>query len=255
MQPDISKLENFLEFAHSLADTSGDILRKSFEKPISMEQKADSSPVTQIDKAVEVSIIKLIKDEYPDFGIVGEEFGNINETAKYKWVIDPIDGTKSFIAGYPLFTTLIALLDGGKPVLGIIDQPILQKRFSAISGQNIKPNNNSKKLNEAVVATTSTHHFSYSEAQKFEVLRKSCATTILGGDAYAYAMLTTGRIDIVVDAGMKPYDFCALAPIIEASGGVITDWNGNPLSLNSDGTVVACASKELHAAVTELLHQ
>jgi inositol-phosphate phosphatase/L-galactose 1-phosphate phosphatase/histidinol-phosphatase len=256
-------LENYkelLEFAGKLADTSGSILRKGFQGVLNIETKADSSPVTQLDKDVEKSLRYMIEEAYPEHGIIGEEFGNIRESSPYQWIIDPIDGTKAFIAGYLTFTTLVALLHNGKPVIGIIDQPILQQRWAAISGQKTLYNGtplpliaNKKSLEEANIATTSTGYFTDQQAIKLKQLKDNGANIILGGDAYAYAMLASGRVDIVLDVAMKPYDYCALVPIIEGAGGVITDWSGKPLNLLSDGSVIAAASKELHKACLAIL--
>ncbi len=250
----------YLNFANILADASGEILRKGFKTPVNIEQKTDSSPVTQLDIAVEKCLRDLIEKQFPDHGIIGEELGNIRENSEYIWVIDPIDGTRSFIAGYPIFTTLIALLRNGKPILGVIDQPILHERWTAISGKKTLYNNsilskltNTHTLAQASIATTSTSYFLGSQAEKFANLRKIVSNTVFGGDGYAYAMLASGRLDIVLDTGMKPYDFCALSPIIEGVGGKITDWAGNPLTLRSDGSAIAAASIELHAEILKNL--
>jgi len=258
-------LENYGElqvFADKLADASGDILRKGFHGALNIETKADSTPVTQIDREVESRLKAMIEQVYPSHGIIGEEFGNTHGNSPYQWVIDPIDGTKAFIAGYLTFTTLIALLHNGKPIIGIIDQPILKQRWAAISGQQTLLNStplpllsNKKTLKQASIATTSTGYFSDGQAEKIKKLKENCANLILGGDAYAYAMLASGKLDIVIDVAMKPYDYCALAPVIEGVGGVITDWSGKPLSLHSDGSVISAASKELHVACLEILNR
>lgn len=252
----------YLDFANKLADASGKILCRSFKAPVNITQKADLTPVTQADTEVEGQIRSLIEEKFPEHGIIGEEFGNIRPDSPYQWVIDPIDGTKSFIAGYPVFTTLIALLHHGKPVLGLIDQPVLSERWAAIINQPTLYNNahlpalpGRNILALSNIATTSSNYFTGAQAGKFARLQASCANKISGGDGYAYAMLASGRLDIVVDAGMKPYDFCALAPIIEGVGGIISDWQGQPLSLLSDGTVLAAASLELHAQALALLNK
>ena len=251
---------SYFDFANLLADASAEILRAGFKTKLNVEQKADSSPVTQIDIEVEKRIRSLIEVEFPEHGIIGEEFGNIREDSPYQWVIDPIDGTKSFIAGETTFTTLIALLHNGKPIIGLIDQPVLRERWAAISGQttlyNNKPLailNNKNTLEKATISTTSIGYFTTGQEKKFAKLRNVAANTSLGGDAYAYAILASGKLDIVVDAGMKPYDFCALPPIIEGVGGIISDWAGKPLTLSSDGSVIACANKELHRQTLEFL--
>ena len=253
---------SYFDFANLLADASGEILRTGFKTNFNVEQKADLSPVTQIDTQVERRIRSLIEAEFPEHGIVGEEFGNIRAESPYQWVIDPIDGTKSFIAGNTTFTTLIALLHDEKPIIGLIDQPILRERWAAISGQKTLYNNEklppligNKKLAQATLSTTSTNYFSDAQANKFTSLKNSVANISLGGDAYAYAMLASGKLDVVIDAGMKPYDYCALPPIIEGVGGIITDWARKPLTLSSDGSVVACASKELFEEALLILNK
>ena len=252
--------KEYLDFANILAEASGAILYNHFKTPFSIAQKTDLSPVTQIDIEVETRIRSMIAGRYPDHGIVGEELGNIREDAQYIWVIDPIDGTKSFIAGYPIFVTLISLLHNGKPIIGVVNQPILRERWAAISGQPtlcnnsaLRPLKNNHTLAQSTIATTSTDYFTPDQAAKFAKLKGSAMGSILGGDGYAYAMLVSGMLDIVLDAGMKPYDFCALAPIIEGVGGKITDWAGNPLTLSSDGSVIAAANAELHVEALRFL--
>jgi inositol-phosphate phosphatase/L-galactose 1-phosphate phosphatase/histidinol-phosphatase len=249
----------YIALAHRLADSAGSILRRIYRMPLAIEIKKDASPVTAADRSVETAMRDLITAQYPEHGIVGEEFGNVNPQAELQWVLDPIDGTRSFIAGYPLFTTLIALTHKGAPILGVIDQPVLGERWVGAGGiatlfngkttqtrRCIKPEN-------AVLATTSTDYFTPRQAQSFGTLRRQCGSSVPGGDAYAYAMLAGGQIDIVVDAGMKPYDYCCLKPVIEGAGGIITDWNGRPLTLSSDGSVLAAATGELHKAALAVL--
>lgn len=250
----------YLEFANMLANASGEILKKAFKGPLSVETKADSSPVTQVDKEVEEKIRALIKDKFPEHKIIGEEYGVTADKSDYQWVIDPIDGTKSFISGSKSFTTLIAMLHHGKPVIGVIDQPIKRERWSAMVGQITLLNDvplarlkNEKSMEQAYMATTSMEYFSTEQEAKFTKLRAKTASSILGGDAYAYAMLASGKLDIVLDVAMKPYDYCALPAVIEGAGGIITDWSGKPLGLNSDGSVIAASSKELHSKCLEIL--
>jgi inositol-phosphate phosphatase/L-galactose 1-phosphate phosphatase/histidinol-phosphatase len=263
MQPHI--YDNFITFANKLADASSSLLRELFQNgtdSINAEQKADQSPVTEADRAVEQLLRERIEQNFPNHGIVGEEFGNLHETAEYKWVIDPIDGTKSFIAGYPIFTTLIAILHNDIPILGIIDQPILRERWLGMlgkgtffNGAELRNLKNEKPLAKANIATTSTPYFSAIEAEFFKNLSARCNSTILGGDAYAYAMLASSRIDAVIDCGMKPYDFCALAPIVAGVGGVISDFAGNPVTLHSNGKIIASANAGLHKEILENLNK
>ena len=245
--------DRMLALAHLMADSAGDILRHYFRTPVVIDSKDDASPVTRADREAEAAMRKLIEGHFPEHGIVGEEHGNLRPGAEYQWVLDPIDGTRGFIGGYPLFTTLIALLHKNVPVLGIINQPISMERWASVKGEQSLLNfkavsvRDCRELGKAVLATTSVDYFTAPQAEKFTGLRKCCANTILGGDAYAYAMLASGNIDVVVDAGTKPYDFCALVPVVEGAGGMITDWQGKPLGLTSDGTVLAAATAELHA--------
>lgn len=245
---------NIIALAHKMADAAGEILRQAYRKPITVDQKSDASPVTLADREVEAAMRALIESHYPEHGIIGEEYGNVRENSPYQWVLDPIDGTRSFIAGYPLFTTLIALAYEGVPLLGLIDQPILKERWIGVSGVNTALATNTKTmLSQALLNTTSTDYFTAEQANLFKNLKAKCANTALGGDAYAYAMLANGRIDIIVDGGMKPYDFCALKPVIESMGGVITDWTGKPLTTMSDGSVLAAANSDLHKSALAFL--
>jgi histidinol phosphatase-like enzyme (inositol monophosphatase family) len=190
---------------------------------------------------------KLIETEFPADGIIGEEYGTRNEGAGRQWVLDPIDGTTSFIAGRPIFGTLIALLQDGWPVLGIIDQPIAGERWVGRIGQptlfNGKPAaaRPLKELSDAVLATTSPHLFTNEEADAFMSVAKQVAEKkiIYGGDCYNYGLVASGHIDVVIEAGLKLYDYAALVPVVEGAGGMMADWQGNPLDAGSDGTVIA----------------
>ena len=251
--------ENIIALAHRMADAAGDILRRAARSPLRIDMKADASPVTEIDREVETALRQLIEHNYPQHGIVGEEYDDVRPEAAYQWVLDPIDGTRSFIAGYHTFATLIALIKNGTPVLGVIDQPVLRERWIGIIGESTRFNGQAihihkpTKLKQAIVATTSTAYFTPHQAELFTRLRQSCSDGVLGGDAYAYAMLAMNRLDLVVDAGMKPYDFCALIPVIQGAGGIITDWSGQTLSLSSDGTVIAAANRDLHTQALSML--
>lgn len=248
-----------IAFALRLSEVAGDILRKRFRQPIMVDRKADLSPVTLADREVEDTLRRMIEDTFPAHGIIGEEFGDIRDEASYQWVIDPIDGTRSFLGGYPLFTTLISVVRDKQPQLGIIHQPILRERWFSLKGGTATLNDKPaivrgcKSLADAVVATTSVDYFTPAQGEAFQHLKKHCAHTVLGGDAYAYAMLACGQMDVVVDAGLKPFDYCALAPIIEGAGGVMTDWQGKKITLGCDGRVLACANATLHAEALALL--
>ncbi len=251
---------DMLFFAHRLADAAAEVLRHYFRVPISVEAKADASPVTQADREAEAAMRALIMREYPAHGIYGEEGEHLNPHAALQWVLDPIDGTRSFIAGYVNFTTLISLTEHGVPILGIIDQPILRERWVGIKGEpstfNGLPTRTSPlpSLDKATLATTSLDYFTSEQRISFENTRAHAASTLYGGDAYAYAMLASGHIGCVVDAGLKSYDFCALAPVITGAGGIITDWSGKALTLDAKGDVAAASNPAMHAALLNHLH-
>lgn len=255
-------IDEYLTFAHELADAAGAVLRARFRQPLTTERKSDHSPVTDADREVEAAMRALIHVRYPTHGIFGEEDERVNPEASLQWVLDPIDGTRAFVAGYPLFTTLIALTQNNVPVLGIIDQPVLRERWSGakdkptlFNGKPITLSGNKTQLAQATVATTSAPYFTPPQGASFARLSRVCATTILGGDAYAYGMLASGQLGAVVDAAMKPYDFCALCPVIQGAGGTITDWSGAPVSLESGGDVVASANAMLHEEILSHLKQ
>jgi histidinol phosphatase-like enzyme (inositol monophosphatase family) len=239
--------DNDLALALRLADLAGAAIRPLFRGQWSEEKKADRSFVTEADRAAEAAMRRLIEAEFPRDGIIGEEYGTRNETSGRQWVLDPIDGTTSFIAGRPIFGTLIALLQDGWPVLGIIDQPISGERWVGRIGQptlfngapaQAKP---LKELGDAVLATTSPHLFTTEEADAFMSVAKQVAEKkiIYGGDCYNYGLVASGHIDVVIEAGLKLYDYAALVPVVEGAGGIMADWQGNPLDAGSDGTVIA----------------
>jgi len=236
-----------LALALHLADAAGAAIRPLFRGQWSEERKADRSWVTEADRAAEAAMRRLIEAEFPRDGIIGEEYGTRNESAGRQWVLDPIDGTTSFIAGRPIFGTLIALLQDGWPVLGIIDQPISGERWVGRIGQptqfNGKPAQTRplKELGDAVLATTSPHLFTNLEADAFMSVAKSVAEKkiVFGGDCYNYGLVASGHVDIVIEAGLKLHDYAALVPVVEGAGGMMSDWQGNPLDAGSDGTVIA----------------
>jgi histidinol phosphatase-like enzyme (inositol monophosphatase family) len=236
-----------LALALRLADLAGAAIRPLFRGQWSEEKKADRSFVTEADRAAEAAMRRLIEAEFSADGIIGEEYGTRNEGAGRQWVLDPIDGTTSFIAGRPIFGTLIALLQDGWPVLGIIDQPIAGERWVGRIGEptlfNGKPAQARplKELGDAVLATTSPHLFTNEEADAFMSVAKQVAEKkiVFGGDCYNYGLVASGHVDVVIEAGLKLYDYAALVPVVEGAGGMMADWQGNPLDAGSDGTVIA----------------
>ena len=242
-----ARTDRDLALALRLADLAGEAIRPLFRGQWSEERKADRSFVTEADRAAEAAMRAAIEAEFPADGIIGEEYGTRNDSAGRQWVLDPIDGTTSFIAGRPIFGTLIALLQDGWPVLGIIDQPISGERWVGRIGQptlfNGKPVTTKplKDLADAVLATTSPHLFTNEEADAFMSVAKQVAEKkiVFGGDCYNYGLVASGHIDVVIEAGLKLYDYAALVPVVEGAGGMMADWQGNPLDAGSDGTVIA----------------
>jgi inositol-phosphate phosphatase/L-galactose 1-phosphate phosphatase/histidinol-phosphatase len=251
--------QEFIDFAEKLADAARPILRRHFRTPIAVDTKADNSPVTIADRDAETAMRALIAEIYPDHGILGEEFGSENPGAEFVWVLDPIDGTRSFITGRPIFGTLIALVRSGIPVLGIIDQAILDERWVGAAGRNTLFNDAPihtrpcPDLGAAVLSTTSPDLFSASEAAAFRRLAARTDTVMYGGDCYGYALLASGFTDLVVEAGLKPYDFCALVPVITGAGGVVTDWLGNQITIESKGDILAVGDPEILTKALTLL--
>ncbi|CAA3002715.1 bifunctional phosphatase IMPL2, chloroplastic [Olea europaea subsp. europaea] len=239
-------LDRFVDVGNKLADAAGEVIRKYFRKSFDILDKEDLSPVTIADQAAEESMVKILEENFPSHAIFGEESGwRCKENfTDYVWVLDPIDGTKSFITGKPLFGTLIALLHKGRPILGIIDQPVLRERWIGISGRRTTLNGQEistrscPQLSKAYLYTTSPHLFSGDAEVAFARVRNKVKVPLYGCDCYAYALLASGYVDLVIESGLKPYDFLSLIPVIEGSGGVITDWRGHQLhweaSSNSD---------------------
>ena len=236
-----------IALSRRLADAAGDAIRPLYRGEWSHEQKTDRSFVTEADQAAEAAMRALIEREFPGDGIIGEEYGNRNPGAGRQWVLDPIDGTTSFIAGRPIFGTLIALLQDGWPVLGVIDQPILRERWLGVTGEGTTLNGKPvraalcSELSGAVLATTTPHQFSGQQVEPFMQLSGAVAERkiIWGGDCYNYALLASGHVDVVCEAGLKLHDFAALVPVVEGAGGTMCDWNGEPLNAESEGLVLA----------------
>ncbi len=237
-----------IQFAHRLADAAGDAIRPFFRDHGDVEAKGDNSPVTQADRAAELAMRELIRAIYPDHGIFGEELGVQHAESPYVWVLDPIDGTRNFIAGGTQWGTLIALCENGVPILGVLDQPISNERWVGVRGHRTTLNGrdihsrNCPALKEAVISTT---FCAAPDMPRFETLANHCANRINGGDCYAYGMLARGERDIVCDTALKPYDILALVPIIEGAGGKITGWDGAPITLSHYAQAIAVGDPHL----------
>lgn len=252
-------LEDFIACAHTLADKSADVIRGYFRQNAALDVKEDASPVTIADREAEKVMRAYLEEHYPEHGIIGEEFGTKNPDAEYCWVLDPIDGTKSFMIGRPIFGTLIGLAHQGKPILGVINQPIASERWVGALGYgaffNDSPihTNPDKALPQAMLATTAHDLLESDEQKQFAKLTEKVQYTNYGGDCYNYGLVASGWVDVVVESGLKVHDFCALAPIVLAAGGCFTDWEGKAITVESEGRVVASGNEVLHQSVLSTL--
>jgi inositol-phosphate phosphatase / L-galactose 1-phosphate phosphatase / histidinol-phosphatase len=236
-----------IALAQRLADAAGAAIRPHFRSGLGSERKGDATPVTLADREAEQAMRRILTAEAGRDGVIGEEFGSEAGTSGRTWVLDPIDGTAGFLAGRPLFGTLIALLVDGFPVLGLIDQPILGERWVGAAGRPTTLNGREVRcrlcpaLAEATIATTGPHYFDDHDGEHFMGLaaRTDHKRMVMGGDCYNYAMLATGQLDVVCEAGLKLHDWAALVPVVEGAGGTMCDWAGEPLREGSDGHVLA----------------
>ncbi|HEX9781525.1 MAG TPA: histidinol-phosphatase [Opitutaceae bacterium] len=253
------QLDEYRAFLGELTEASARVIKPLFgDHGLVVEMKADESPVTAADRGAEKALRELIRQRHPQHGIVGEEFGSERADAEFVWILDPIDGTKSFAAACPLFGTLIALLHHGTPILGAIHQPILDQLLigddhsTTMNGRPVRCRPTTR-IDEATFLTTDwVIPASYQNGPAFDALAARVRVARTWGDCYGYLLVATGWADIMCDAIMNPWDLAALIPIIRGAGGVITDWQGgDPENATS---IVACATPELHASVIAALN-
>lgn len=248
--------EEFLCFAEKLADASGEILLAMAKEAPEVDLKSDASFVTTTDKAVEQKLRELILKTYPSHGILGEEFGNVNIDAEFVWVLDPIDGTAAFIAGIPVYGTLISLAWKGKPFVGIINHPVTSDRWVGVSGRFAKHNGKPIKVRacsgfeDAYTTCSNPDYMTVEQLTQFKKLQKRAQYVQYGGACFAFGILASGRTDIAIDAGLKAFDVYACAAVIQGAGGYMTDWKGNDLTFGMDGTIIATGD---HARLEELI--
>jgi myo-inositol-1(or 4)-monophosphatase len=255
--PDIA---SFIAAAEAAADVAAAVVRPFFRAGLAAAVKTDMSPVTIADRSAELAMRGVLSQRFPEHTVSGEEFGALNPGQRYRWVLDPIDGTRAFITGRPQFGTLIALLDGDTPILGIIDQPITRERWIGAVGRRTVFQGEFGRagcrpcgaLSEAELSCTSPEIFA-GDTPRWQNLSKAVRRITYGGDCYAYGLVALGQLDIVAEATMQVWDWSALVPIISGAGGSITDWNGAPLRPDGDGRVLALGDAGLLAqAVTAL---
>jgi myo-inositol-1(or 4)-monophosphatase len=254
---------DFSVFVDELATVSGEAILPFFRTSMGVEDKGPEKrfdPVTQADRAAELAIRALIKRDFPEHGIVGEEYGNERAEAEYVWVLDPIDGTKSFISGMPAWGTLIALTHFGTPVFGMMHQPFIGERFSGDgAGANYRGPAGARPLmvrpcaalSDAILFTTSPTLMAPDDRKAFGRVENAVKLSRYGGDCYAYCMLAAGHVDLVIETGLKAHDIVALIPIVAGAGGVITSWDGG--AATKGGRIIAAGDKRVHAAAMELL--
>lgn len=250
-------------FMEKLAQLSGEAILPFFRTQLSVVDKGTGGfdPVTEADRAAETVIRRHIRQIFPAHGILGEEFEAENPDAEYLWVIDPIDGTRAFICGLPVWGTLIGLMRGGNPVMGLMHQPYTGETFIGDGGQaQVKGPRGARPLHTracldlgvAHLMTTDPRLFQGAEQAAYLRIENEVRLTRYGADCYAYAMLASGQVDLVIESGLKPYDIVALIPIIEGAGGVVTDWKGG--TAKHGGQILAAATPELHRAAIEKLN-
>jgi len=249
-----------LALAERLADAAGVIIRGYFRQKIAVDDKSDLTPVTIADREAEAAMRRLIEERFPTHGIIGEEHGRLRPDAEHVWVLDPIDGTKSFITGRPLFGTLIALCRAGRPILGVVDHPALNERWVGASGHPTRHNGAVVKtrtcpsLDRAALFASSPHMFEDGHGDAgFTRVRRGAKLVQYGSDCYHYGLVASGHGDLAIEARMAIYDYLAAVPVVEGAGGRVTDWQGAPLTLASGDRVLAAGDPALHRQALALL--
>ncbi len=249
----------FIDAAYRMADASGELIRADGQKSFHVEKKGDGSPVTSVDQATEDRIREIITAAYPNHGIIGEEHDDVAPDSEFVWVLDPIDGTLPFLAGIPVFGTLIALLHNNTPVLGVIDMPMTGDRWIGCAGMPTVRNGDPVRtracasLSDAMMSTSNPDFYDATNVSALEQMQERVNWTVYGGSCMAYAQLASGRIDVGMDVQFDVYDYMALVPVIQGAGGVITDWKGNALDLQSGDRFVAAGDQRVHEQALEIL--
>jgi histidinol phosphatase-like enzyme (inositol monophosphatase family) len=258
-----AEMDRLIAAAEAAADVAGAVVRPFFRTGLGADQKADRSPVTIADRTAEQAMRAVLTERFPEHGVLGEEFGIDRPQARLRWVLDPIDGTRAFITGRPTFGTLVALLDGDRPILGVIDQPVTRERWIGAAGRRTRFSGPlggrigcraCALLADAELSCTSPEMMLGDAMPRWQRLAAAVRRNYWGGDCYAYGLLALGQIDVVAERDMKLWDWAALVPVVEGAGGRVTDWSGAPLRPDSDGTVLAVGDQVLLVPVVELLN-
>ena len=253
-------MDGYVAAALAAVDAAGAVIRPWFRAGLGADLKGDASPVTVADRAAEQAMRAVLAGRYPDHGILGEEFGLDRSDARLRWVLDPIDGTRAFITGRPVFGTLVALLEDGVPIVGVIDQCVTGERWVGVRGRRTifmggagVVGCRTVALADAELSCTAPEIFSAAQAVRWQRLAGAVRRITWGGDCYAYGLLALGCVDVVAEAGLKVWDWAALVPVIEGAGGRVTDWAGASLRDGGDGTVLAVGDAGLVEKVAGLL--
>ncbi|RYF33475.1 MAG: inositol monophosphatase family protein [Comamonadaceae bacterium] len=259
----LASATDLARIAGALADAAAKEALAFFRTPLDIITKADESPVTLADRAAETAMREILGARCPADGIYGEEHGQERLEAARIWVLDPIDGTRSFITGSPLWGTLIGVIEKGaqgeRIAFGMVDMPVLKERWVGEGGVATRNGvavrvRDCLRVADARIVTTSPDIFAPADWTAFDRLSRQCAMRRFGGDCYGYAQLAGGTIDLVVETGLQPYDYLGPAGLIQAAGGIVTDWEGRPLGLQSDGRVIAAATPALHREALDILN-
>ncbi len=252
-------MHEFLDFANQVADAVAEVHKKFYRQPVSTEYKDDTSPVTQADRESEIVVREMVMQRFPEHGILGEEFPPHQADADFVWITDPVDGTKYFMTGHPMFALLLGLSYRGEFVLGLINQPITGERWLGADGVGSFLNKQAIKtrrcdsIDKAILARPGFEWHTEGRDHYIDRIWKACHWAQWGVAPYDYGLLASGYLDVVINAGPLVHDFAALDPIIRNAGGLITDWHGDRLNVNSPNHIVACGDVNLLPDVISLL--
>lgn len=255
----LKQIEELVAFSHEVADAVGVVHRRYYRQPVSTEYKDDSSPVTQADKEAETVVRDMVMKRFPDHGVLGEEYPAYQADAEFVWVVDPVDGTKYFMTGHPMFALLLGLAHQGKFILGVIDQAISKERWSGadgygsfLNGQRIHTRQ-CPSISQAILARPGYEWHTQGRDHYIDKLWKASHWAQWGVAPYDYGLLSAGHIDVVINAGPVIHDFAALDPIIRNAGGAISDWYGKPLTVDSPNHIIAAGDASLLPEIVQLL--
>lgn len=256
----MSDYKSFMESANKMADMAGEIALKYFRSQFDMQEKDDKTPVTVTDREIEERMRAYLVRHHPDHGVIGEEFGTDRPDAEFVWVIDPIDGTKAFATGKPLFGTIIGLAHEGRPIAGVIDQAFTKERWIGVENEGTTHNGQPvrvalrRNFDEVRFYTAAPEMFHGETFPHFERLRTSVKWTLYGCDCYAYGLLSMGQIDLVMEQFLGLHDIIGLVPIIKAAGGYVSDWAGHDITLQSGNRIIAASNKEIAAKALSIIN-